>query len=178
MWSLCCCYNDKCNDGVRLFTVLFTVLTVCSFSFPLFLHAERIAGSGAGASVSKGSRKQGRYRSEIFIKVYFADLPVEQHMYAGDCCKPYRAAGQVLSFTHHKETQDVNESEREEEGCRGSALGGTSGLWRFIDFEIYFMLLFLTDTFLVCFSLLRSKNDCLILNLTDTCIHIKLHLVL
>lgn len=37
-------------------------------------------------------------------------------MHAGDSCKPYRAAGQVLSFSHHREAQHVNESAREEEG--------------------------------------------------------------
>lgn len=104
-------------------------------------------------------------------------------MHAGDSCKPYRAAGQVLSFAHHREAQHVNESAREEEGTGKVHLEAYLGfgdlrIYLFFLYFTFFLLLFLTDIFPVCFLLFRSKGSHVILNLTHTCIHIKLNLVL
>lgn len=108
-------------------------------------------------------------------------------MHAGDSCRPYRAAGQILRFTHHRETQHVNEAVREERGTREGVYGRCTRrhIWALESYRFFFFftvffsffLLFLTGTFPVYFLLFRSKIVCVILNPTATCIHIKLHLV-
>ncbi len=131
----------------------------------------------------------GENRSEIFIEVWLAPLPSGLHMHAGDSCRPYRAAGQIQRFTHHRKhnmsmRQRGTERERETEmfgrGWTESAHGGRFEPWRYrFVFSFYFIfLLFLTDTFPVYFLSFRSKSVCVILNLTATCIHIKLHFAL
>lgn len=45
-------------------------------------------------------------------------------MHAGDSCRPYRAAGQIQRFTHHRKTQHVNEAEMNGKGERQRCLGG------------------------------------------------------
>lgn len=128
------------------------------------------------------AQEAGENRSEIFIEVWLAPLP------SGSTCMLKIAAGfpeQQVRFRglHIIETHNMSMREREIErdagrGREESAHGGRFEPWsyRFV-FSLYFIwLLFLTDTFPVYFLPFRSKTACAILNLTATCIHIKLHL--
>lgn len=83
---------------------------------------------------------------------------------------------------HIIETHNMSMRERETERDAGrgrgeSAHGGRFEPWRYrFVFSFYFIvLLFLTDTFPVYFLPFGSKNSDVILNLTTTCIPIKLH---